>query len=407
MAFMGISRGDTLGSVLDRHKGIGPGFDLLRVLLALAIVYYHTFQISGSHGGFFASFSGGSTHIMRIPHVSGSHIMTTGQAGFVGISRPFHVALLPAFFALSGFLVIGSAFRLRRVSTFLAFRFFRIFPASVVEVCLSALILGPIFTKLSLAEYFSSPIFFRYFSNTIGFITFELPGVFDSNPWQSIVNANLWTLPSEFDCYFITAILMASGLILNRKKFTIIYLMIWAVASFLNLFMGFAQSSGNLPPIAITFYFFSGVCLYHWRSAIPVNPVLGIVSAVIVGLGLSTNKCHFFVAPFLTYLVALFGVLMWPKIKLLASGDYSYGIYLYAFPIGQATLALFPFFEGRGALLTLSTLLTASLFSAFSWHMIEKPALRLKRRLPARWFPIATRPIPQTPEGRSEIDAFA
>jgi peptidoglycan/LPS O-acetylase OafA/YrhL len=53
--------------------------------------------------------------------------------------------------------------------------------------------------------------FFRYFGNIVGWITFSLPGVFASN-YSSVVNTNLWTLPSELDCYIITAALMMSGL---------------------------------------------------------------------------------------------------------------------------------------------------------------------------------------------------
>jgi peptidoglycan/LPS O-acetylase OafA/YrhL len=57
-------------------------------------------------------------------------------------------------------------------------------------------------------------------------------------------------------------------------------------------------------------------------------------------------------------------------------GDYSYGIYLYAYPLQRLTehlgLATSPFVWFLWALPP--TLLLA----AFSWHVIEKPALRLK-----------------------------
>ena len=77
---------------------------------------------------------------------------------------------------------------------------------------LSALVLGPLLTTLPLSKYFTDPQFFRYFGNIVGWITFYLPGVFQQND-PPIVNINLWTLPSEFDCYVITAALMSFGLI--------------------------------------------------------------------------------------------------------------------------------------------------------------------------------------------------
>jgi peptidoglycan/LPS O-acetylase OafA/YrhL len=126
-------------------------------------------------------------------------------------SHIFFVLMVPAFFALIGFLVTGSALRLRATIPFLIFRLLRILPALLVEVTLSALILGAIFTTLPLSSYFHDPQFFRYFGNIVGWITFQLPGVFESN-YVSIVNVNLWTLLAELDCYLVTAALMITGL---------------------------------------------------------------------------------------------------------------------------------------------------------------------------------------------------
>jgi peptidoglycan/LPS O-acetylase OafA/YrhL len=135
---------------------------------------------------------------------------------------------VPAFFALSGFLVTGSALRLRATVPFLTFRVLRILPALLVEVTLSAIVLGALFTRLPLSTYFSDPQFFRYFGNIVGLITFHLPGVFEANH-VSTINANLWTLPAEFDCYFITAMLMFSGLAYNRLALTAIMVVVTAV----------------------------------------------------------------------------------------------------------------------------------------------------------------------------------
>jgi peptidoglycan/LPS O-acetylase OafA/YrhL len=67
------------------------------------------------------------------------------------------------FFALSGFLVIGSAFRTRRVLPFLTLRFFRIFPPLLVEVTLSAVVIGAIYTTLPLDGYYTSKGFLTDF----------------------------------------------------------------------------------------------------------------------------------------------------------------------------------------------------------------------------------------------------
>ena len=57
-------------------------------------------------------------------------------------------------------------------------------------------------------------------------------------------------------------------------------------------------------------------------------------------------------------------------------GDYSYGTYVYAFPIGQCVAAWVP-----GATATTILLLAAPLTLAFaipSWHLMEERLLRLK-----------------------------
>ncbi len=71
--------------------------------------------------------------------------------------------VLPMFFCLSGFLVAGSLARTKTLISFIGFRVLRIVPALCVEVTLSALVLGTIFTTLPAREYFSSIEFFKYF----------------------------------------------------------------------------------------------------------------------------------------------------------------------------------------------------------------------------------------------------
>jgi peptidoglycan/LPS O-acetylase OafA/YrhL len=55
-------------------------------------------------------------------------------------------------------------------------------------------------------------------------------------------------------------------------------------------------------------------------------------------------------------------------------GDFSYGLYLYAFPVQQLVLYLFPLLRAP----ILACALTTSLVAFLSWHLVEKPALRLK-----------------------------
>ncbi len=81
------------------------------------------------------------------------------------------------------------------------------------------------------------------------------------------------------------------------------------------------------------------------------------------------------------YLTVYLGTFNPHRNDLLFSGDYSYGIYLYGFPIQQAATALTG--PHRSWYLDLCFVLP-SVFAvaALSWWFIEKPALKLRVLLP-------------------------
>ena len=147
------------------------------------------------------------------------HAAITGNPNvhqLTGLGRPITLSYLPMFFALSGFLVTASALRTRRLIPFLGLRVLRLLPALFVEVTLSAIILGAIFTQLPLSQYYASPMFWSYFLNIIGDIHFFLPEVFTNNN-TDIVNSNLWTLPWELQCYIVMSVMIVTGVVFRRN----------------------------------------------------------------------------------------------------------------------------------------------------------------------------------------------
>jgi peptidoglycan/LPS O-acetylase OafA/YrhL len=82
----------------------------------------------------------------------------------------------------------------------------------------------------------------------------------------------------------------------------------------------------------------------------------------------------------LVYIVVFLGVSKLPPLPLFHRGDYSYGIYLYGFPIMQAMRGWFPSAGTNPILLWVMSVPTIMLFAAFSWHAIEKPILRLRKK---------------------------
>ena len=85
-----------------------------------------------------------------------------------------------------------------------------------------------------------------------------------------------------------------------------------------------------------------------------------------------------------------------PKIKL-PSGDYSYGIYLYGYPLMQAMAATLPYARGKFFVFVPVALLLTFMFAFLPWHLIEKRFLRLRRHFSQRSANIAAELHPELP----------
>lgn len=381
----------SFGAVLDRDDGVGAGFDTLRLALAVTIFFCHANWAADS---LFAPAIHSTAQPPGIdPFQLDLHATSSSQESILSQWKtPFYRGLVPMFFALSGFLVTASALRLRNTGTFLAFRALRIFPALAVEVTLSALVLGPLLTVLPLITYFSDPKTWHYFGNIIGEVHFDLPGVFENNPWPRTVNINLWTLPAEFYCYLITAFAMAVGIFYRTRFLTAMFAVVTLTFVFLNTITGFGVPKLTYEIYVVTYYFFVGVMFYLWRGSIPLRSSWFVVSAVLSYLFLLLPHTTYLAPAFVTYCTLYVGVQRLPKVPFLSSGDYSYGIYLYGFPFTQALVAMHPVFRGSGLLTAVVALAATIAFAFVSWRFIEKPALSLKKRIGRR-----RRPAPQTP----------
>ena len=258
----------TLESRLQKFSGLGPGFDFLRVALALAILFWHCFGIS-------YGFAWTRTALPSLPF------------------PPILAAFLPMFFALSGFLVMGSAIRTANLKVFITFRVLRILPALATEISLSALILGPIMTVLPLADYFSDPKFWSYFGSLVGRVQYVLPGLFVHNPMPYVVNGALWTVGPEILCYIIMAWLMLFGWYKSRPVMTLFTLAFLAMCIFSDRW---ATGTINeiLPTKALIFSFLCGNLLYLYRARIPYSISLAILLFLAsVGLNYAAQSSEF------------------------------------------------------------------------------------------------------------------
>ena len=347
----------TLSDRLAFFNGVGPGFDHLRIGLSLSILLWHSF--SNSYG---------LSYVASLPSFP---------------IPPLLSSLLPMFFGLSGFLVMGSALRVGNVKTFLTYRSLRIAPALFTEIAVSALILGPILTTLPLKQYFLDPTFFEYFGSLIGRVRLTLPGVFTDNPTPEFVNLALWTVGPELLCYVAMTALMVTGYYKNRvalAAITIAYCAICLLSD--NLSDGHVGEV--LPPRILVFSFLFGAVLFAFRDRVVHSRSLAAISFVaatcliFVGQQLDTIAPSYVAVPMYVYTIAVIGLTQLPEMPFFRRGDYSYGIYIYGFPIQQTVAYLLPSHREWWINFGISLPITL-VIAAMSWHLIERPFLSLRK----------------------------
>jgi peptidoglycan/LPS O-acetylase OafA/YrhL len=92
------------------------------------------------------------------------------------------------------------------------------------------------------------------------------------------------------------------------------------------------------------------------------------------------NALMIFAAFPIAYLTVWLGLFNPRRGALIRSGDYSYPLYLYSFPIQQMLFSIVP--GGRVWWINLVLAIPVTfVFAALSWHLIEKPAQAGRRWL--------------------------
>lgn len=348
------TRSETIASRMAR--GRSSGFDYIRIFLAAAVIFAHS------------------------PGVIFGKPPMPPASSWPPLTQPLYWAIVPCFFALSGFLVAGSLERSKTTLEFVLLRVLRIVPALFVETVLAALVLGPIVTAYPLGAYFTAHAFWHYPLNIVGDIHYELPGVFLHNPWPRIVNAQLWTIPAELLCYLALTVLAVLGV--ARIRYSIPILTVATLAALL-----FAQYAVpiHVPPlwksggfhfdsVGLVVTFLAGVSLFALRDRLPLNGWLFAASLLFSYVLLYGGALQYLAAFPIAYATIYVGLTDFPKTIVTATGDYSYGVYLYGFPIQQLLAWLFP--QNREPLLNFAgALMIALVLAVLSWRFVESQIL--------------------------------
>ena len=327
-------------------------------------------------------------------------VLYSHSYALVGLPEPQPIAgqsfgslAVALFFAISGFLVCQSWNRDPSIIRFAARRILRIMPGLFTVILFTVFIIGPVFSVLPATEYIAEPRTLSYIPSTLLLLSVPtLPGLFETNPYPNSNNGSLWTLRYEVLMYACLAIV---GNFIPRTKLKAACIALFvSFAAFLAVLVINELTPFQIPYIwrlSTQFYserigflgafFFAGCCAYLFLARIPLSLTLALALIVVTALIPNKNLAMSILWLVIPYTAISFAYRA-PRIFHRINGyDYSYGIYIYAFPIQQVVAHLISNpKENWLTCLVVSTIATI-FFACLSWHFIEKPALGLKKRL--------------------------
>jgi len=335
-------------------------FNLIRFLAATLVLYSHSFPLSGGRGTldpFYAFLGLGAAEIA-----------------------------VDVFFVTSGFLVAGSLFNRGNIIAFIWARVLRIYPALIVAVLFCVFVVGLYFTTEGIGDYLSDPKTFKFLKRNATLfwgIKYELPGVFGGVPFEGAVNGSLWTLPYEVKMYTYLAVIAGVVVFVQRR-------LNWPLLRGVFLLLAIAAAGANIAnhfwPFASRHFlhlfsmFFFGAAYYVYRDSVRLSWRLFLVIVAVLVLA-AQNRQGLFVAYALLLPYTVFFLAYVPGGAVRAFnrvGDYSYGMYIYAFPIQQSIVALTPGISAYE--LAAKAFFATLVLAVLSWHLLEAPCLGMKGR---------------------------
>lgn len=339
-----------------RENSIG----FLRFWLAAQVLVSHAWPL----GGF------GLDPLMRYSHSRQS----LGQFAVAG------------FFAISGLLIAESFARLNSLPRFLWHRLLRIFPGFWVCLLVTVFAFAPYQyyrEHSSLVGYWSttvdSPTHYLVNNGLLHMWQWSVAGLLKQVPYKDAFDGSLWSLIYEFRFYLCTGLMGLLGLLGTRKKLGGVLALTTIIVCIALFDTGHAAELGS--------YYAAGTAWYAFRQYVPMRSDLAIGTVLTMALTMRFGG-WFIAGPFCMVYLLMFLAQRLPFRRFDARGDFSYGFYIYAFPIQQLLAGFNVHKQGIVPYILWSAALTMPLAVA-SYLLIEKPFLRMKnfsmrRTAPAR-----------------------
>jgi peptidoglycan/LPS O-acetylase OafA/YrhL len=305
------------------------------------------------------------SHISELSQNKDLHFLSNFSNAIIGIK---------GFFIISGFLVAKSFVNTPSLKTYFIKRAKRILPAYGVLIFLSFFVLA-FFSTYSFSEYFLAPEVYQYLGWNLIFMNFMqpcLPGLFENN-LTCAVNGALWTLKIEEGFYLVLPLIFY--LVRKTKKaflvlssLYVLSLLYWFVMNYFDKLVLAKQLPGYLS------YFVTGIFLFlNFEFVMLYKRKFFFLSVFLLA-------SYYFSVPLLGLLYpAAFGIIViifaynfkWFN-NFGKYGDFTYGLYIYHFPVIQLFRQYNLFEKYNPFLMAVAVVLVALFFAVLSWFIVEK-----------------------------------
>jgi peptidoglycan/LPS O-acetylase OafA/YrhL len=340
---------------LDGDTRQNNNFDFIRLSMASLVVWSHSFAL------YFGTEDREPLSLI----LNGDY-----NSGNIGVM---------VFFIVSGFLVTQSFIATKSVRRYMEKRIRRIYPGYLVATSICAFFVIPLYSTI---RNLSAPeVAKTLWANLLLRNYFPPSNAFTANPEAGAINGSLWSIPFEFWCYIGVA-LLGLMLLLKRRRFLAAFT-VAVIFGRVVLDLSDKKPGGGLIGLVIGWpylwfvilpSFLLGMLVNSYQNVIPRSRVLLLTLAVtVVGASrLSPHLTHIVAAPALAYATFYMAFSRSISVRRAAAwGDFSYGTYLYAFPIQQMLFASWGHALNFLGYFVLSLCLSL-LAGVASWHLVEK-----------------------------------
>lgn len=307
----------------------------------------------------------------------------------VGAGNPYQWADLEiggwavaGFFGVSGWLITSSRLNLY-FAPFMWRRCLRILPGFWLMLLVTAIVFAPLAAwRAGDPVVWSSAVSYALNNFSLWIFQPEIGGTLLSNP-TSVWNLSLWTLFWEMFCYIGVGVLF--GLRAARRDPRLLGA-VFVIVTCANVLIRTLDVGGLSPALEaglrLGSFFLAGAALRVYAHKIPVSLPLATASIAAVALLYAFDMVGALGGLPLAYL-ALFAGITLPLSRVGSRNDISYGIYIYAFPVGQ----LIVLSGGESMSVFWFTVLNMALVVPLawgSWMLVERVAIRFKGLIPNR-----------------------